>query len=45
MIAKYVADVAVDSSLIQRELGFVPQYDLRTGWTETIRQIRLAGDI
>lgn len=45
MVAKYIEDVAVDGSLIQRELGFVPQYDLRTGWAETIRQMRLAGDI
>ncbi|MFH0960964.1 MAG: NAD-dependent epimerase/dehydratase family protein, partial [Pseudomonadota bacterium] len=45
MIAKYIEDVAVDASLIQRELGFVPQYDLRTGWTETIKQMRMAGDI
>ncbi len=45
MVAKYIEDVAVDSSLIQKELGFVPQYDLRTGWTETIRQMRVAGDI
>ena len=45
MIDKYVEDVAVDGSLIQKELGFVPQYNLRTGWAETIRQMRLAGDI
>jgi UDP-glucose 4-epimerase len=45
MVAKYIEDVAVDSSLIQRELGFVPKYDLRTGWTETIKQMRQAGDI
>lgn len=45
MVAKYIEDVAVDASLIQRELGFVPKYDLLTGWTETIRQMRQAGDI
>ncbi len=40
MIDKYTEDIAVDGSLIQRELGFVPQYDLRGGWEETIREIR-----
>ena len=33
-------DIAVDGSLIQKELGFMPQYDLRTGWEETIREMR-----
>jgi len=33
-------DIAVDGSLIQKELGFVPQYDLKTGWEETIREMR-----
>ena len=36
-IDKYTEDIAVDGSLIQKELGFVPQYDLKTGWEETIR--------
>jgi nucleoside-diphosphate-sugar epimerase len=38
-IEKYTEDIAVDSSLIQKELGFVPQYDLKTGWEETIREM------
>ena len=29
----------VDSSLIQKELGFVPQYDLKTGWEETVGEM------
>ena len=33
-------DIAVDGSLIQKELGFMPQYDLRTGWEETIREMQ-----
>jgi nucleoside-diphosphate-sugar epimerase len=37
IIDKYTEDIAVDGSLIQRELGFVPEYDLVTGWQETIR--------
>lgn len=39
-IDKYTEDIAVDGSLIQKELGFVPQYDLRAGWEETIREMR-----
>ena len=40
LIYKYTEDIAVDGSLIQRELGFVPQYDLKTGWEETIGEMR-----
>jgi UDP-glucose 4-epimerase len=39
-IDKYTEDIAVDGSLIQKELGFIPQYDLKTGWEETIREMR-----
>jgi hypothetical protein len=38
---KYTEDIAIDGSLIQRELGFVPQYDLKTGCEETIREMRI----
>jgi len=38
IIDKYIEDIDVDGSLIQKELGFVPQYDLKTGWEETIRE-------
>jgi nucleoside-diphosphate-sugar epimerase len=38
-IDKYTEDIAVDGSLIQKELGFVPQYDLKAGWEETIREM------
>ena len=40
MIDKYTEDIAVDGSRIQKELGFVPQYDLKTGWEETIREMQ-----
>jgi UDP-glucose 4-epimerase len=39
-IDKYTEDIAVDSRLIQRELGFRPQFDLKTGWEETIRKMQ-----
>jgi UDP-glucose 4-epimerase len=38
MIDKYTEDIAVDGSLIQKELGFIPQYDLKAGWEETIKE-------
>ena len=39
-VDKYTEDVSVDGSIIQKELGFVPQYDLEAGWEETIREMR-----
>jgi UDP-glucose 4-epimerase len=39
MIDKYTEDFAVDGSLIHNELGFIPQYDLKAGWEETIRML------
>ena len=39
MIDKYTEDIAVEGSLIQQELGFVSQYDLKAGWEETIREM------
>jgi len=38
-IDKYTEDIAVSSQLIQEELGFVPKFDLKTGWEETIREM------
>jgi nucleoside-diphosphate-sugar epimerase len=43
-INKYTEDIAVDSQRIQKELGFVPQYDLRAGWQETIKEMRQNGE-
>lgn len=40
MIDKYTEDIAVDGRLIQKELGFVPEYGLKTGWEETIREMK-----
>jgi nucleoside-diphosphate-sugar epimerase len=45
MIDHYTEDIAVDGSFIQKELGFVPQYDLKTGWEETIHEMRHEKDI
>lgn len=43
MVGKYTEDVAVEGRLIQKDLGFIPQYDLETGWQETIGEMRLKG--
>lgn len=40
MIDKYNEDSAVDGSRIQKELGFSPRYDLKTGWEEAIKEMR-----
>lgn len=40
IIDKYTEDIAVDGSLIQKELGFIPQYDLDDGWEETIKEMK-----
>jgi hypothetical protein len=32
MVDKYTEDMAVDSSMIRSELGFMPEYDLSRGW-------------
>lgn len=42
-VDKYTEDTAVDSTRIQRKLGFAPQYDLSAGWEETISEMRQAG--
>jgi UDP-glucose 4-epimerase len=44
-IDKYTEDVAVSSQRIQTELGFVPQFDLKRGWQETVDELRRAGDL
>jgi len=45
IIDKYTEDIAVDGSLIQKELGFVPQYDLSTGWREVVQEMRRMGEL
>ena len=44
-IDKYTEDIAVDSQLIQRELGFKLQFDLLTGWRETLQEMRKTGEL
>lgn len=44
-VDKFIEDIAVDGSLITRELGFHPAFDLERGWRETIADMRRAGDL
>ena len=44
-IEKYTEDIAVDSSRIRTELGFKPRYDLRSGWQETVQEMRKMGEL
>ncbi|HEX6099709.1 MAG TPA: NAD-dependent epimerase/dehydratase family protein [Thermoanaerobaculia bacterium] len=37
LLDKYLEDVAVRGDKIQRELGFVPAYDLRRGWADAVK--------
>lgn len=44
-VNKYTEDIAVSSQRIQMQLGFEPQYDLLTGWRETVREMKKLGDL
>lgn len=39
-LRRYVEDVAVDGSAIQRDLGFAPRYSLEQGWREAVAERR-----
>jgi len=38
-IEKFIEESAVSGQKIQRDLGFRPEYDLWTGWQETVREL------
>jgi nucleoside-diphosphate-sugar epimerase len=44
-VDKYTEDVAVDGRRFCAQLGFVPRYDLASGWRETVAEMRQAGDV
>jgi nucleoside-diphosphate-sugar epimerase len=44
-VDKYTEDIAVSSQRIQTKLGFKPQYDLQTGWHETVHEMRKMGEL
>ena len=35
-VDKFTEDIAVDGSLFQKEIGFVPQFDLKAGWRDAV---------
>ncbi len=44
-IEKYTEEIAVDGRRIQEQLGFTPQFDMATGWKETVAEMRRIGDL
>lgn len=44
-IDKYVEEVMVSGEKINRELGFIPKYDLQTGWRECVSEMRKTGEL
>lgn len=44
-IEKYIEDMAVDGTKFNKQLGFLPGYDLGKGWQKTIAQMRFAGEL
>jgi UDP-glucose 4-epimerase len=44
-IDRYIEDIAVSGEKISRLLGFVPHYDLTSGWRETIEDMRHVGEL
>jgi len=44
-IDKYIEDIAVSGEKISRLLGFVPHYDLASGWRETVEDMCHAGEL
>ena len=44
-IDKYTEDMAVDSQLIRKQLGFKAKYDLKAGLEETICEMKKNGSL
>jgi nucleoside-diphosphate-sugar epimerase len=44
-VDKYTEDVAVDGRRFCARLGFIPRYDLASGWRETVAEMRQAGEL
>ena len=44
-IDKYIEDAAVDGRQFCKQIGFVPRYDLASGWRETVAEMRQLADI
>lgn len=44
-LVKYAEDIAVDGSLFRSTMGFIPLYDLHSGWKEAISEMRFLGKL
>jgi nucleoside-diphosphate-sugar epimerase len=44
-VDKYTEDAAVDGRRFCTQVGFVPQYDLASGWRETVAAMRQSGEL
>lgn len=44
-IDKYTEDIAVSGDKLRHLLGFNPQYDLASGWRETVEEMRKSGEL
>jgi UDP-glucose 4-epimerase len=44
-VDKYTEDIAVDGSLFQKEIGFAPQFDLKAGWVDAVKEMRKINSI
>ena len=44
-LQRYVENVAVDGSAIQRELNFVPEYTLLPGWQRVVNEMKTRGEL
>lgn len=42
---KYAEDMAIDGQKIQDQIGFRPEYDLLSGWKETVEEMRAGGEL
>ena len=42
---KYTEDIAVSGDKIRKVLGFNPEFDLVSGWQQTIQEMRKNGDL
>jgi UDP-glucose 4-epimerase len=39
LVDKFVEDIAVSGNKMQQQLGYVPNYDLATGWAKTVSKM------
>lgn len=45
LLEKYLEDVRVSGQRFSTELGFLPQFDLNSGWKDAVDRLRASGDL